>query len=126
MDRDLKEKLLKNQVNLNYKIMELSESDLIELIRSEQEGMRRAQYITRCYRRLSILRKRREKDLLSAGHMAHLDTILGTSTDEVAALDSLISEQDGQKRAGVLHALYMQFYSARRRREEVQLSELRF
>lgn len=127
MEQKLKQKLLKNQVNLNFKIMELSEGELLELIRSEQTNKMRSRYISRCYARLSILRKKREKGLMMAGKLSI--TNIGTvnaSTDEMKTLNALLDEQCGKGRTGPMNELYMSYHRARRFREEAQLSKLKF
>lgn len=127
MTPELKKKLLRNQVNLNFMIMDLTEDELLVLIKEEQQNKKRLPYVIRCYRRLSILRKRREKGLVLAGvFKANSALNAGASSTEIKAFKALKEEQKGKKRIGVLNSLYMAYYESRREREEAQLKEFRF
>lgn len=55
---------LESWVVLNENIGELSEDDCLKLLKKEQEGRRRVQFILRLYGRFNRLRVIRERELL--------------------------------------------------------------
>lgn len=124
MDRQLKEKFLKNQTFLNINIMELTEADIVELIKAEQVGRARINYLKRCYSRFSILRKKREKGALIAGSL-HIK-LEKPSKEELDAYNAMIQEQEGKCRSRELTKLYGSFYDARRGKEEEMLEGFKF